>query len=48
VVQEINAGRAPDEIAPRLAERFAGAEGAIESEVKAFLAELRDKGLVEG
>ena len=48
VVQEIAAGRAPQEIAPRLAERFAGPEGAIESEVRAFLGELREKGLVEG
>jgi hypothetical protein len=48
VVQEISAGRAPDEIGPRLAERFAAPDGAIEREVKAFIAELRDKGLVEG
>ena len=46
VVQEIQAGRAPEEIAPRLAERFAGADGAIERDVNAFLAELRAKGLV--
>ena len=48
VVQEISAGRAPEEIAPRLAERFAGDGGAIEREVSAFIAELREKGLVEG
>ena len=47
VVQEIAAGRAPEEIAPRLAERFAGPDGAIQREVEAFLAELRAKGLVE-
>ena len=47
VVQEITAGRAPDEIAPRLAERFEGPDGAIAREVTAFIAELREKGLVE-
>jgi coenzyme PQQ synthesis protein D (PqqD) len=47
VVQEIAAGRAPDEIAPRLAERFEGPDGAIAREVTAFIAELREKGLVE-
>jgi len=48
VVQEIQAGRAPEEIAPLLAERFEGADGAIEREVAAFIAELREKGLVVG
>ena len=48
VVQEIQAGRAADEIAPRLAERFASTDGAIERDVGAFIAELREKGLVEG
>ena len=48
VVQEIAAGRAPEEIAPRLAERFEGPDGEIEREVVAFIAELREKGLVEG
>ena len=48
VVQEIAAGRAPEEIAPRLAQKFEGPVAAIEREVKAFIAELRDKGLVEG
>ena len=47
VVQEITAGRAPDEIAPHLAERFEGPDGAIAREVTAFIAELREKGLVE-
>jgi len=47
VVQEIAAGRAEAEIAPHLAERYEGPAGAIEREVKAFLADLRDKGLVE-
>ena len=48
VIQEIAAGRAPEEIAPRLAERFQGAGGTIEREVDAFIAELREKGLVDG
>ena len=48
VVQEIAAGRAPDEIAGLLAARFEGPEGAIAADVEAFLADLRAKGLVEG
>jgi hypothetical protein len=48
VVQEIAAGRAPEEIAPLLVERFAGPEEKIRSEVSEFIAELRAKGLVEG
>ncbi len=48
VVQEIAAGRAPEEIAPLLAERFEAPDGAIEREVGAFIADLREKGLVEG
>jgi hypothetical protein len=48
IVQEIAAGRAPQDIAPRLAERFASADGTIAREVDIFLAELRAKGLVEG
>jgi hypothetical protein len=47
VVQEIAAGRPGPEIAPHLAERFEASDGTIEREVGAFLAELRDKGLVE-
>ena len=47
VVQEIAAGRSGEEIAPSLAQRFHSADGAIEREVGAFLAELREKGLVE-
>jgi putative mycofactocin binding protein MftB len=46
-VQELAAGRATAEIAPTLAQRFEAPDGAIEREVGAFLAELRDKGLVE-
>ena len=48
VIQEIAAGRAPDQIAPTLAERFKGPEGTIAAEVNEFIAELRAKGLVEG
>ena len=48
VVQEIQAGRAPEEIAPLLAQRFEGADGSIERDVQAFIGELRAKGLVEG
>ena len=47
VVQEIAAGRATDDIAPSLAQRFDAPDGTIEREVGAFLAELREKGLVE-
>ena len=47
VVQEVAAGRAPQEIGPALAQRFAAPDGTIEREVEAFLAELREKGLVE-
>jgi putative mycofactocin binding protein MftB len=47
VVQELAAGRAPQEIAPALAARYQAADGTIEREVEAFLAELRAKGLVE-
>ena len=47
VIQQIAAGRATHEIAPELARRFDAADGIIEREVGAFLAELRDKGLVE-
>jgi hypothetical protein len=48
VVQEIAAGRAPEEIAPTLAERFEGPKEKIRAEVTEFIAELRAKGLVEG
>ena len=48
VVQQIQAGCEPAEIAPRLAERFAGAEGDIARDVATLLDDLRAKGLVEG
>jgi hypothetical protein len=47
VVREIGAGREEREIVARLKERFDDTPGAIEREVVAFIAELRQKGLVE-
>jgi hypothetical protein len=47
VVQEIQAGIAAADIAPRLEQRFQSKDGAIARDVEAFLAELRAKGLVE-
>jgi hypothetical protein len=47
VVREIGAGREEREIVTRLKERFDDSTGAIEREVVAFVAELRQKGLVE-
>jgi hypothetical protein len=47
VVQEIAAGRAAHQIAPALAARYAAPPGAIDRDVDGFLADLRDKGLVE-
>ena len=48
VVQQIQAGCEPADIAPRLAERFEAAEGDIARDVAALLDDLRAKGLVEG
>ena len=47
VLQEVTAGRAAPDIAPSLAERFDAPADAIARDVDAFLADLRDKGLVE-
>ena len=47
VVREIQAGAGEQEIPGRLKERFRDNGGAIESEAAAFIAELRQKGLVE-
>ena len=47
VVREIQAGAPEAQIAPRLRERFHDGDGAIGREVEAFLAMLREKGLVE-
>jgi hypothetical protein len=47
VVREIQAGGEASGIPARLKEQFNDAGGAIEREAAAFLAELRQKGLVE-
>jgi hypothetical protein len=47
VVREIQAGANEGDIPRRLGERFRGDGGAIEREAAAFIAELRQKGLVE-
>jgi Coenzyme PQQ synthesis protein D (PqqD) len=47
VVKEIQAGSDPVAIPSRLKERFQDQGGAIEREAAAFIAELRQKGLVE-
>jgi hypothetical protein len=47
VVREIEAGRDEAEIAARLKERFDDGDGALEREVTALIADLRQKGLVE-
>jgi hypothetical protein len=48
VVQEIQAGCDPAEIAPRLEQRFQSGDGTIRRDVEAFLGDLKAKGLVEG
>ena len=47
VVREIQAGSSAGDIPARLKERFRDAGGAIEQEAAAFIADLRQKGLVE-
>ncbi len=47
VVREIEAGSDEREIAARLKERFDDRDGALEREVTALIADLRQKGLVE-
>ena len=47
VVREINAARDQQEIVTRLKELFHDRDGAIERETLAFIAELRQKGLVQ-
>jgi hypothetical protein len=47
VVREIQAGAAERDIPGRLKERFRDDSGAIEREAAAFIAELRNQGLVE-
>jgi hypothetical protein len=48
VVREIEAGRGEPEIVTRLKERFDDSTGAIEREVVGFIAELRQRCLIEG
>ena len=47
VVREIQAGGDEGAITARLKERFDDRDGAIEREVAAFIADLRQRGLVE-
>ena len=47
VVREIQAGSDERDIPVRLKERFQDESGAIEREAAAFIADLRQKGLVE-
>ena len=48
VVREIRAGGSEEDISARLRLRFRDDAGAVEQEAFAFIAELRQKGLVEG
>ena len=48
VVREIEAGSDERTITARLKDRFDDRDGAIEREVVAFIADLRQRGLVEG
>ncbi len=48
VVRELQAGRDERDIVSVLKERFRDTDGAVEREVVAFLADLRDKGLLDG
>jgi len=48
IVREIEAGGDEDAIAARLKARFDDHDGAIEREVVTFIADLRQRGLVEG
>jgi hypothetical protein len=47
VVREIAHGAEEHEIVERVKARFSDAEGVIEPEVRTYLAELRQKGLLE-
>ena len=48
VVREIHAGGAEEEISARLRAHFRDEAAPIDEEASAFIAELRQKGLVEG
>ena len=47
VVREINAGCDETEIVTRLKERYEDRDGVVEREARAFVADLREKGLVQ-
>jgi hypothetical protein len=47
VVRELNAGGGEADVVARLKTRFDDRDGAIEREALAFIAELRQKGLVQ-
>jgi len=47
VIREINTGCDESEIVSRLQERYEDRDGAIEREARAFIGDLRDKGLVQ-
>jgi Coenzyme PQQ synthesis protein D (PqqD) len=48
VVREIADGRDEREVVALLKERFRDTDGAVEREVTAFIADLRQKGLIDG
>ena len=48
VVRELEAGRDEGSIVAILKERFNDVDGSVEREVVAFIADLRDKGLLDG
>ena len=48
VVRELEAGRDEGSIVTILKERFNDVDGSVEREVVAFIADLRDKGLLDG
>ena len=48
VVRELEAGRDEGSIVTILKERFNDVDGSVEREVLAFIADLREKGLLDG
>ena len=48
VVRELAAGRDEREIVSILKERFQDTDGSVEREVLAFIADMREKGLLDG
>jgi hypothetical protein len=47
IVREIGAGCAEGELAGRLQQRYSDASGGLQEEVRAFVARLREQGLLE-